>query len=99
MTDLELFIFARFRAREGLEEAVMAAIRDVVTPTRAEPGCFAIAAFRPVGDPRLHWIHSRWSDEAAFERHAEMPHILRFLERVQELIDHPLDVIRTRAIA
>src|SRR5438552_1497261 len=96
---MELAIFARFHAREGQDNtAVAAALRDVVGPSRAEPGCLAIAAYRSVCDPRLFWIHSRWIDEAAFETHAELPHTVRFLERVQPLIDHPLDVTRTRAI-
>ncbi len=95
---MELFIFARFNAREGQEAAVAAVIREVVGPTRAETGCLAIAAFRSIRDPRLFWIHSRWIDEAAFETHAELPHTVRFVERVQQLIDHPLDVTRAHAI-
>jgi quinol monooxygenase YgiN len=43
-------------------------------------------------------IHSRWEDEAAFEDHAGLPHTERFLERVEPLIDHPLDVTRTERI-
>ena len=96
---MELVIFARFHAREGQAEAVAAAIRDVVAPSRAEPGCRVIGAHVSVRDPRLFWIHSRWIDEAAFEIHAGLPHTVRFLERVQTLIDHPLDVTRTRAFA
>lgn len=95
---MELFIFARFHALEGQEAAVAAALRDVVGPSRAEPGCLAIAAYRSVRDPQLFWLHSRWIDEAAFETHADLPHTLRFLERVQKLIDHPLDVTRTHPV-
>jgi quinol monooxygenase YgiN len=94
----ELFIFARFHAREGLEAAVAAALRDVVGPTRAEPGCREVAAYRSVRDPLLFWIHSRWVDEAAFELHAGLLHTVRFLERVQQLIDHPLDITRAQPI-
>ena len=82
---MELFIFARFHAREGREGA--------------EPGCLAIAAYRSARDPRLFFIHSRWIDEAAFDIHAGLPHTVRFVERVQKLIDHPLEVTRTHAIA
>jgi quinol monooxygenase YgiN len=94
----ELFIFGRFRAHPGEEAAVEQAIRDVVGPSRAEPGCLDIHAFRSTRDPRLFYIHSRWVDEAAFERHAELPHTVRFIERVQALIDHPLDVTRSRMV-
>jgi quinol monooxygenase YgiN len=92
---MELFIFARFHAREGNEAAVAAALRDVVVPSRAEPGCLAINAFRSIRDPRLFYIHSRWIDGTAFDIHAELPHTLAFLRQVEALIDHPLEVTRT----
>lgn len=94
-----MFIFARFQAREGLADDVAAALRDVVPPSRAEPGCLAIAAFRSTTDPRLFWIHSRWADAAAFEHHAVMPHTVRFLERVRPLLDHELEVSRSLPLA
>jgi quinol monooxygenase YgiN len=96
---MELFIFARFHARHGQEDAVAAALADVVPASPAEPGCLAIAAFRATGDARLFWVHSRWRDEAAIEIHGALPHTVRFIERVEPLIDHPLEVVRTRAMA
>ena len=96
---MELVIFARFYAREGQEAAVEAAVCEVTSITRAaEPGCIAIAPYRSVRDTRLLFLHSRWSDEAAFDRHAALPHTLGFLECVRPLIDHPLDLNRTVAI-
>jgi quinol monooxygenase YgiN len=95
---MELFIFARFHAREGQASAVAQALRDVITPTREEPGCLAIEAYRATRDADLFYIHSRWVNEAAFERHAAQAHTVRFIERVHTLIDHSLDVTRTRPI-
>ena len=91
---MELFIFARFHASAGKEDAVAAALNDVLPPTREEPGCLEIHAFRSTRDPRLFYIHSRWTNEEAFETHAALPHTVRFIERVEPLIDHPLDVTR-----
>jgi quinol monooxygenase YgiN len=93
---MELFIFARFHARTDLEGAVEVAIREVSGPTRQEPGCVSYHVFRSTRDPRLFYIHSRWVDEAAFEHHAGLPHTVRFLARVEPLIDHALDVTRTK---
>jgi quinol monooxygenase YgiN len=95
---MELFIFARFHARPGSEGAVSAALRDVLAPTREEPGCLGIHAFRSIRDQRLFYIHSRWTDEDAFEGHARLPHTVRFVERVEPLIDHSLDVTRAERI-
>lgn len=95
---MELFIFARFHASAGKEEAVAAALREVIGPSRREAGCLSIEAYCSIRDPRLFYIHSRWADEAAFETHAVLPHTVHFLKEVQALIDHPLDVTRTRSI-
>jgi len=93
---MELFIFARFHARKGKEGAVAAALRDQLAFVRTESGCVSIDAFRSARDPRMFYFFSRWVDEAAFDIHAELPNTVRFLERVQPLIDHPLDVTRAR---
>ncbi len=95
---MELVIFARFHARAGEEAAVEAAIREVIVPTSTEAGCIAINSYRSIRDERLFFIHSRWVDEAAFERHAGQPHTRRFIACVTELIDHDLDVQRTHLI-
>ena len=95
---MEVFIFARFHAAEGQAAAVAAALREVVGPSRAEPGCVAIEAYCSVRDPLLFYTHSRWKDAAAFELHAELPHTVRFIARVQTLIDHPLEVTWARPL-
>jgi quinol monooxygenase YgiN len=95
---LELFIFARFHARPGNERAVEETLRDVVGPSREEAGCLGIQAFRSIREPRLFYVHSRWVDEAAFDRHAGLPHTVQFVERVQALIDHPLEVTRAKLV-
>jgi quinol monooxygenase YgiN len=96
---VELFIFGRFHARPGNEPAVETALQTVVAASREEAGCLGIHAFRSARDPQLFYIHSRWVDEAAFDLHATLPHTVRFIEDVERLIDHPLDVTRARLLA
>jgi len=96
---MELFIFARFHARAGQETAVAEALGEVVVPSREETGCLGIHAFRSIHDPGLFYIHSRWIDEAAFELHATLSHTVRFVERVEPLIDHAFDLARAEVIA
>ena len=73
-------------------------MREVIPPSREEPGCLKIHAFRSTKDPQLFYIHSRWIDEAAFETHAELPHTVRFIETVEALVDQPLEVTRAKLI-
>ncbi len=91
---MELFIFARFHSRPGQEDAVAQAVRDVLGPSREEAGCLSLNAFRSIRDPGLFYIHSRWTNEAAFDLHATLPHTVHFVELVEPLIDHPLEVTR-----
>jgi quinol monooxygenase YgiN len=95
---MELYIFGRFNASAGNEAAVAEAINDVLVPSREEAGCLNIHAFRSIRDTRLFFIHSRWVSEEAFELHAALPHTVRFIERVEPLIDDPLDVARTEML-
>src|SRR5262249_3698048 len=87
---VSLFIFARFHSLRGQESFVEGVLRNVVAPSRQEAGCVKIHAYRSIRDPRLFYIHSEWVDEAAFEVHATLPHTVRFLERIESLIDHAL---------
>ena len=83
---MELAIIGEFRAQPGNELEVEVAIRGVVSETRREPHCLDIHAFRSNRDASLFFIHSRWTDEAAFEAHAALPHTVRFIATVEPLI-------------
>jgi quinol monooxygenase YgiN len=96
---VELYGFVRLHAREGEESEVEEALRDVARASRGEAGCVSIKAFRSVRDRRLFFIHSRWVDEAAFNVHGGLPHTVRFLDRVDALLDQPREVTRTEMIA
>jgi quinol monooxygenase YgiN len=95
---VEQYSFVRLHAREGEEGAVEEALHEVAAPSRGEAGCLSLHVFRSMRDRRLFYIHSRWVDEAAFQKHAELPHTVRFLKRVDALLDQPRDVARTEMI-
>jgi quinol monooxygenase YgiN len=90
---MEVFVFARLHALPGKQREVHQAMFEVQEPTRIEPGCLGYGAFRSVRDPDEFCVHSRWRDLEAFERHAELPHTVRFVETVEPLLDHPFKVI------
>ena len=96
---MELYSFGRFHVRLGKEAAFEEALREVVVPTRAEPGCLEIHGYLSKRDARLFYIHSRWKEEEAFDAHAELPHTVKFLEQLEAFLDHPLDMTRTERIA
>lgn len=96
--DGKVYIFARFRAREGKETALETALREEIPQARDDHGSLAVNAYRSIRDQRLYFVHSLWVDEAAFDAHARTPHTVHFVEVVEKLIDYPLDVIRTHIV-
>ncbi len=74
------------------------ALREVTGPSREEASCLSFHTFRSVRGARLFFIHSRWANADAFQKHAGLPHTVRFLERVDALIDQPRDVTRTEML-
>ena len=96
----ELAIIGEFRALPGREREVETAIRAAVEQTRREPDCLVIHAFRSNRDGALFFVHSRWTDEAAFDVHATLPHTVRFIATVAPLITaHKVEVQRLTPIA
>jgi quinol monooxygenase YgiN len=44
-------------------------------------------------------FHAQAGKEAAFEVHATLKHTVKFIDTVEKLIDHPLDIVRAEVIA
>jgi quinol monooxygenase YgiN len=93
-----LYIFARFEPRPGKGLQLRDELMRVLEPTRAEPGCVRIHLYESTREPLFYFIHSEWIDERAFDAHAELPPIRRFLGLVDDLITHPLQAVRTKQI-
>ena len=91
------FVFTRVHPKEGQEHLVSAIIREVLSPTRLEAGCLAIDGFAST-QTQVFYINSHWEDEAAFERHLNLPHTLKFLADIKASIDRPLEVTRSRPL-
>lgn len=62
-------------ARPGEEERVADAARQLLTPTRAEPGCRFYQASRSSDDPRTFFFFEIYDDQEAFESHRASAHI------------------------
>lgn len=96
---MSFHFIVRFEPHPGKEYAFRDELLRVIEPTRAEPGCRAIHAFESIQQPLRFAIHSEWTDEAAFNLHAQMPHTVRFVEAAKDLLTHPIEGLRSRQIA
>ncbi len=95
---MPIHTFVRFEPQPGKQQELREELQLLLEPTRAEPGCIRIHLYEALGDPLVFYIHSEWVDEAAFDAHAKLPHMTRFLGLVGGLTTHPVKGIRTKQI-
>jgi quinol monooxygenase YgiN len=99
MPSVQLYIFVRFDPKPGNEQRLREELLLLLEPTRTEAGCIRMQLYESTREPSVFFVHSQWTDEAAFDAHAQTPHMKRFLGLVDELITHPLQATRTKKIS
>jgi quinol monooxygenase YgiN len=90
-----LNVFVGFDCRPNADRTLLAELMLILEPTRAEAGCVGIHLYESLREPLTFVIHSTWVDEAAFNAHATLPHMVRFLGVVDDLVTHPVHAVRT----
>jgi quinol monooxygenase YgiN len=82
-------VVARWRAKAGSEDRVVAVLDELTGASRAEPGCLGYQPHRSTEDPRDFLIYERYADEAAFETHSGSEHFTRLVleEAVPNLLE------------
>jgi len=73
-------VVAQYRVLAGEEAQVANALRNMVAPTRAEPGNRGYQVFRDPKDPSLFVLFEHYADESAFAAHLASPHFSTWLK-------------------
>lgn len=85
-------VIARFKAKPGREEELLAVLEGLIEPTRAEEGCRLYELWRNRGDAAEFTFVEEWSSDEALATHAKSEHITRARERYPELIVEEVDL-------
>ncbi len=70
-------VIAKWTAKPGEEGAVEAAIRQLVAPSRAEPGMILYQPHRDPENPRVFVFYEQYRDQASYEAHLNSEHFQR----------------------
>ena len=89
----EIVVVGSFKAQPGKEDEAVEAFKALVGPTHAEDGCILYALHRGVDDPRRLAFVERWSSREQLDAHLASPHIAALLERADELLAEPADIV------
>lgn len=78
---------ARIRCRPGQADALRAALVELETATRSEPGCHEFSFFQALSDEGLFALLEQFENEAALQSHLQAPYTQRFfaLDLVNDL--------------
>lgn len=70
-------ITVRWTVKEGEEEAVLAALRELVPASRGEEGCVIYQLHRDPEDARVLFLYEQYRDGDAYQAHADSEHFKR----------------------
>ncbi|HRK65356.1 MAG TPA: antibiotic biosynthesis monooxygenase [Terricaulis sp.] len=84
-------VTVRLEAELGGETTVEQALAHFASAVRAEePGCTSYYLSRQIGSNRHFAVHARFADWAAFNAHAETPHMEHALARLTPALAAPV---------
>ncbi len=72
-------VAARYRAKEGEEERILAILGQMAEPSRAEPACLFYQAHRSPEDPRVFFLYEQYVDEGGYAAHMATKHFQRLI--------------------
>jgi quinol monooxygenase YgiN len=72
-------LIARHTITPGEEEAVFAALAQLIGAARAEPGNLAFEAFRSMDDERSYVLLERYASREALAAHRDTPHFHHYV--------------------
>ncbi len=68
-----------------LRDAAIAAVTELETITRQEPGNLDYGFWESHSDPGVFLVFERWEDEAAIQTHSNSEHMAAFLGKAGEI--------------
>jgi len=94
-----IIIMARLSSRAATTGALGSILRDLVDPTRGEPGCLSYDLFQDDDDPLEFVTIEHWADQATADAHLATPHVAVALAKAGDLLAQPPVIHRYTQIA
>lgn len=93
-------VFARIKAKEGMEERLRQESLSLVAPTRSESGCINYNLHQAADDSKLLFVfYETWESRKDLEMHLEMPYVKAWFEKTNELAAGPPEIMLLEMIS
>ena len=87
-------IFATVEAKSDSSNAVKAALRAMIEPTKAEPGCLHYALFASQEAPGTFHLLETYADDAALAAHHASAHFAALVENIGDKLARDIRIER-----
>ena len=87
-----LTILVLIPAKPGQADALDAALKGLLAPTRKEHGCISYDAHRSTDDPNLFMMYETWESQAALDKHFQQPHMQDAMAKLPDLVEGGLNL-------
>ena len=91
-------LLAFLEAKEGKETELERILLDLIPPTLKEPGNIAYVPHKSVENSQSFMFDELWENEKAIEEHFKQPHMFNLLEKLNPLLERPLELKRYHEI-
>jgi quinol monooxygenase YgiN len=98
MTRPSVTVVARITARPGMEAGVLAELKRLLVPTRAEAGCLNYDLHEPMDGGPTFLFHENWAGEKHLAAHLESRHVKECFDRCAGMLAGPPEITRWRQV-
>ena len=88
----KLHVIATVVCKPGAEDALVAAIQECVTHSRAEDGCEVYRFYKHAAQAGKFVFIETWKNKAALDHHVTLPHFQKMIETAQPLLLQDFDI-------
>jgi quinol monooxygenase YgiN len=91
-------LLAFLEAKNGKELELEKILLDLIPPTLKESGNIAYVPHKSLENPRIFMFDELWENEKAIEEHFKQPHMINLKEKLDPLLERPLELKRYHEI-
>lgn len=98
MSNSQLTIIARIKAKPGLEKRMQHDLLNLLAPTRAESGCITFDLLVDTTDPTIFILYENWKDQASLDSHFQQPYVKQVLQAYEETLAESIAIMTLNKI-
>lgn len=99
MANEHVSVVARITAKPGREEEVQKELEKLVEETQHEKGVIEYELHQAAESASMFLIYEIWESQADLDAHLNSPHVRAFLDKTDELLKKPVDIVRCTKLA